>query len=83
MKVNAKQRSIPTAEDFTKLREAYFAAKTPDNKDDEDVRKAFEQGPTGALVDFEVRQGEYGRGLFAKQFIQKGTPVWDCDRVGE
>ena len=80
----AKQRaSLPGDEYWSKLREAYFAVKDPyEDEDDEDLREALEEDPNGALVPFEIRRNEYGRGIYATQFISEGTPVWNCEHAG-
>lgn len=80
----AKQRnSIPDEEYWTKLRNAYFKVKDPcDDEDDVDLREALEEADNGALVAYEIRQCEYGRGIYATQFIPQGTPVWDCEHAG-
>jgi hypothetical protein len=76
-------RKIPDAQYWTDLRDAYFKAKKgPLDEDDEWLVKAFQEGPSGGLVEYEVRYGEYGRGVFVKQDVPKGTMVWECSRDG-
>lgn len=75
---------IPNATDFAVLRDAYFAAKKPLFLNDHDLKlnKSFSQSLNGALVPFEIRQTEHGRGIVTLQDISQGDVVWDDQFYG-
>lgn len=76
-------RPIPDAGVFQLVRKAYFQAKSPDDEHDVELKEVLAKaGECGALVPIEIRASKYGRGVFAKQDIPKGTPVWNLDRYG-
>lgn len=76
---------IPDAQYWKELRAAYAKVKAGlDDEEDYWLADALLQDPpeTGALIEYEIRQGQYGRGVYAKQDIQAGTPVWKCQHCG-
>lgn len=76
-------RPIPKASTFERIREAYFAAKSgSEDPHDETVRTALQKSASGALVPLEIRQSNFGRGLFVKEFVPANTPVYDATRYG-
>ena len=76
---------IPSASDFAAVREAYFAAKA-NSRDphDEEVAAAFRENLSGArIVPLEIRVSTLGsRGLFTRQRVAKGQPVYEARRSG-
>jgi hypothetical protein len=84
----AKEDSvIPDDQYWKNLRAAYATVKAGLDDDDEYdywLADALLQDPphTGALIEFEIRQGPYGRGVYSKQHIPAGTPVWKCQHCG-
>jgi len=76
-------RPIPNASTFDQIRKAYFAAKSgSEDPHDETVRAALQKSLSGALVPLEIRQSNFGRGLFVKEFVPANTPVYDATRYG-
>jgi hypothetical protein len=82
---------IPDAHYWAKLRGAYRKAKesVPVVDDDEDnddpwLKAAMErEWPlTGAQMEFEIRLGQHGRGVFSKENIPAGKVVWNCQHCG-
>jgi hypothetical protein len=80
--------AIPDAQFWTDLRAAYRQIKEvggqPVDDDDPWLKAALvQEWPlTGALIEYEVRLGEYGRGVYSKQTVPAGTPVWKCQHCG-
>jgi hypothetical protein len=79
---------IPDAQYWKDLRAAYAQVKAglDDEVDEEDywLADALRQDPpeTGALIDYEIRQGQYGRGVYVQQDVLAGSPVWKCQHCG-
>ena len=76
---------IPNSQYWKLLRKSYFKSKgSSDPEWDADLREFLcEVGPCGALVPYEIRtDGQYGRGVFTKKDIKKGTYVWNTDLSG-
>lgn len=76
-------RTIPTASTFSRVREAYLAAKK-DSRDahDDDIRKALSKSPSGVQVPVEIRASQFGRGLFVRNPVLKDTPIYEATRYG-
>jgi hypothetical protein len=73
---------VPDAQYWADLRAAYFKVKEeqglPD-KEDKWLKQALAKlGNDAALIPYEVRCGEYGRGIYSLERIKAGTPVWNC-----
>jgi hypothetical protein len=92
-KANKESSVIPDATYWDTLRAAYFKAKQQqeleqekeaEQKDEHDewLEKCLKASYTGALIEYEVRWSDYGRGLFAAQPVQAGAPVWRCEHSG-
>ena len=81
---------IPTEADFVAVREAYFAAKANSQDPyDDDLRAAIltnpsedEDTPVVVMPLLEIRSSSFGRGLFTKQAVAKGQPVYQNRRAG-
>jgi hypothetical protein len=75
---------IPDDEYWKIQRESYFLSKGDSDKSHDDrLREMLDKYPHGgSLIDYEVRTGPYGRGVFTKQQIKKGTRVWVTEIVG-
>jgi hypothetical protein len=82
--------AIPDAQFWTDLRAAYRQVKEvkggQQEVDDDDpwlkAARVQEWPLTGALIEFEVRLGQYGRGVYSKQYVPAGTAVWKCQHCG-
>jgi hypothetical protein len=79
------QSVIPDAQYWADLRAAYFKVKEQDqqgllpDKEDQWLKQALAKlDNDGALIPYEVRRGEYGRGIYSLEHIKAGTPVWNC-----
>lgn len=76
-------RPVPNATTFALLRDAYFSVKeSAHDPHDEELKELFKESPSGALIDFSVRQTKYGRGVFALSDVPKGKAVWESSRFG-